>query len=54
MKVFAVLNVSKNMNTRDFLHFGLPLGKATRRVTDFVARFIWRRAFEFVEHRNLK
>jgi hypothetical protein len=28
------------MNTKDFLRLGVPLGKATRRATDFVARFI--------------
>ncbi len=28
------------MNTKDFLHMGIPLGQATRRATDFVAKFI--------------
>jgi hypothetical protein len=28
------------MNTKDFLRMGVPLGQATRRATDFVARFI--------------
>ena len=28
------------MNTKDFLRFGIPLGQATRRATDFVAKFI--------------
>jgi hypothetical protein len=28
------------MNTRDFLRLGVPLGEATRRATDFVAKFI--------------
>lgn len=28
------------MNTKDFLHLGVPLGEATRRATDFVSRFI--------------
>ena len=28
------------MNTKDFLRLGIPLGEATRRATDFVARFI--------------
>lgn len=28
------------MNTKDFLRLGVPLGDATRRATDFVARFI--------------
>jgi tRNA-splicing ligase RtcB len=28
------------MNTKDFLRMGIPLGQATRRATDFVARFI--------------
>ena len=28
------------MNTKDFLRLGVPLGEATRRATDFVARFI--------------
>ncbi|HEU0038681.1 MAG TPA: RtcB family protein [Verrucomicrobiae bacterium] len=27
------------MNAKDFLHLGVPLGEATRRATDFVARF---------------
>jgi tRNA-splicing ligase RtcB (3'-phosphate/5'-hydroxy nucleic acid ligase) len=30
------------MNTKDFLRFGVPLGEATRRATDFVAQFILR------------
>ena len=28
------------MNTKDFIRLGVPLGEATRRATDFVARFI--------------
>jgi tRNA-splicing ligase RtcB (3'-phosphate/5'-hydroxy nucleic acid ligase) len=28
------------MNTKDFLRLGVPLGAATRRATDFIARFI--------------
>jgi hypothetical protein len=28
------------MNTKDFLRLGAPLGEATRRATDFVAKFI--------------
>ncbi len=28
------------MNTKEFLRLGVPLGEATRRATDFVARFI--------------
>ncbi|MGA2853284.1 MAG: hypothetical protein ABSE90_04015 [Verrucomicrobiota bacterium] len=28
------------MNTEDFLRLGVPLGEATRRATDFVAKFI--------------
>ncbi len=28
------------MNTKDFLRLGVPLGEATRRATDFVARYI--------------
>ena len=28
------------MNTKDFLRMGIPLGEATRRATDFVAKFI--------------
>jgi len=28
------------MNTKDFLHLGVPLGEATRRATDFVCKFI--------------
>src|SRR6266404_1746687 len=28
------------MNTKDFIRLGVPLGDATRRATDFVARFI--------------
>ena len=28
------------MNTKDFLHLGVPLGEAARRATDFVAKFI--------------
>ena len=30
------------MNTKDFLRLGVPLGEATRRATDFVAKFILR------------
>ena len=29
-----------DMNTRDFLRLGVPLGEATRRATDFVSKFI--------------
>jgi len=29
------------MNTKDFLRLGIPLGEATRRATDFVAKFIF-------------
>ena len=28
------------MNTKDFLRFGIPLGEATRRATDFVAQYV--------------
>ena len=28
------------MNTKDFIRLGVPLGEATRRATDFVAKFI--------------
>ena len=28
------------MNAKDFLRIGVPLGEATRRATDFVARFV--------------
>ena len=28
------------MNTKDFLRLGVPLGEATRRATDFVARYV--------------
>ena len=28
------------MNTKDFLHLGVPLGQATRLATDFISRFI--------------
>src|SRR6202795_2066159 len=28
------------MNTKDFLRLGVPLGQATRRATDFIAKFI--------------
>ena len=28
------------MNTKDFLRLGVPMGEATRRATDFVAKFI--------------
>jgi hypothetical protein len=28
------------MNTKDFLRLGVPLGEATRRATDFVAKYI--------------
>lgn len=30
----------EHMNTKDFLRLGVPLGEATRRATDFVAKFI--------------
>ena len=30
------------MNTKDFLRFGVPLGEATRRATDFVAQYVLR------------
>src|SRR3954463_8086473 len=29
-----------NMNTKDFIRLGIPLGEATRRATDFISRFI--------------
>ncbi len=29
-----------SMNTKDFLRLGVPLGEATRRATDFIAKFI--------------
>ncbi|MGA2177918.1 MAG: hypothetical protein ABSH38_23465 [Verrucomicrobiota bacterium] len=29
------------MNPKDFLRLGVPLGAATRRATDFVAKFIF-------------
>jgi len=28
------------VNTKDFLHLGVPLGESTRRATDFVAKYI--------------
>jgi hypothetical protein len=28
------------MNTKDFLRLGFPLGEATRRATDFVAKVV--------------
>jgi hypothetical protein len=28
------------MNAKDFLRLGVPLGEATRRATDFVAKYI--------------
>lgn len=28
------------MNTKDFLRLGVPLGEATRRAADFMAKFI--------------
>src|SRR5437764_3192100 len=28
------------MNTKDFIRFGIPLGEATRRATDFISKFI--------------
>jgi hypothetical protein len=28
------------MNTKDFLHLGVPLGQAARRATDFISKFI--------------
>ena len=28
------------MNTKDFIRLGVPLGEATRRATDFVAKFM--------------
>lgn len=30
------------MNTKDFLRLGVPLGEATRRATDFVAKYVLR------------
>ncbi len=30
------------MNTKDFLRLGVPLGAATRRATDFVAKYVLR------------
>src|SRR5207237_6195110 len=32
--------VTKIMNTKDFIRLGVPLGEATRRATDFVSKFI--------------
>jgi hypothetical protein len=29
------------MNAKDFIRLGVPLGEATRRSTDFVAKFIF-------------
>ena len=29
-----------DMNTKDFLRLGVPLGQATRRATDFISKFI--------------
>ena len=28
------------MNTKDFIHLGIPLGEATRRVAEFISQFI--------------
>ena len=28
------------MNSKDFIRLGVPLGEATRRATDFVAKYI--------------
>ena len=28
------------MNTKDFIHLGIPLGEATQRATDFISKFI--------------
>ena len=32
--------MSWNMNTKDFIRLGIPLGEATRRATDFISLFI--------------
>ena len=29
------------MNTKKFLHLGVPLGEATRLTTDFISKFIF-------------
>ena len=34
------LQSNEGMNAKDFLRLGVPLGEATRRATDFVARFV--------------
>src|SRR5438093_8815055 len=34
------LGNSSNMNTKDFIRLGAPLGEATRRATDFISKFI--------------
>jgi hypothetical protein len=34
------MTITGLMNTKDFLRLGVPLGQATRRATDFVAKFI--------------
>src|SRR5204862_926503 len=31
-----------DMNTKDFMRLGVPLGEATRRATDFVAQYVLR------------
>jgi hypothetical protein len=36
------LKFVERMNTKDFLRFGVPLGEATRRATDFVVQFVLR------------
>ncbi|MEO7297748.1 MAG: hypothetical protein ABI042_04145 [Verrucomicrobiota bacterium] len=37
------------MNTKDFLRLGVPLGEATRRATDFIAKFILGGASPYAE-----
>src|SRR6185295_12140719 len=36
----AKIGDSFQMNTKDFLRRGVPLGQATRRATDFISKFI--------------
>jgi uncharacterized protein with PIN domain len=36
----TLVQLKAGMNTKDFLRLGVPLGEATRRATDFVAKFI--------------
>ena len=37
-----MLSSGRIMNAKDFLRLGVPLGEATRRATDFVARYVLR------------